>query len=255
MPFARKRFGQHFLVDRGVIAAILDAIAPRRTDHLVEIGPGRGALTSDLAARLDRLEVIEIDRGLAQALRARHAGSNLVVHEADVLAFDFGALPAPLRVVGNLPYNISTPILFRLADLAARIADVHAMLQSEVVERIVAAPGTSEYGRLSVMLQYRFECQRLFDVAPQAFRPPPRVESALLRMTPRPAAALGARDPRQFALVVQTAFSQRRKMLRNTLRALVAPARLVALGIEPTRRAEELAIDEYVAIANELDAG
>jgi 16S rRNA (adenine1518-N6/adenine1519-N6)-dimethyltransferase len=249
---ARKRFGQHFLVSPGVVARIIEAIAPRPADHLVEIGPGLGALTEPLLARLDHLHVVEIDRDLIARLRERFPPERLTIHEGDALEFDFGALGAGLRIVGNLPYNISTPLLFHFARYADRVRDMHFMLQREVVERMVAAPGGAEYGRLSVMLQYRFELERLFLVPPGAFRPAPKVDSAIVRLTPRPAAELDARDEALLARVVTAAFSQRRKMLRNTLRELIAEQGLAALGIAPTRRAEELAVGDYVSIANRL---
>jgi 16S rRNA (adenine1518-N6/adenine1519-N6)-dimethyltransferase len=246
----RKRFGQHFLHDRGVVAKILAAVDPRRGDDMVEIGPGLGALTAPLLERVDRLHVVEIDRNLARHLRGAHPPDRLAVHEGDALEFDFGALPAGLRVVGNLPYNISTPLLFRLAAFAPRLRDLHFMLQKEVVERMVAAPSTSAYGRLSVMLQYRFEMAKLFDVKPGAFRPPPKVDSAFVRLTPLPAAALGARDEAALARVVTAAFTKRRKQLRNALADVIGEAALRTLGIDPQLRPENLSVADYVAIAN-----
>ncbi len=246
----RKRFGQNFLVSQGVIRNILDAIAPKPGDLVVEIGPGLGALTEPLLERLQYLHVIEIDRDLIARLRAAHAPERLVIHEGDALAFDFAGLGRDLRVVGNLPYNISTPLLFHLAAYAERVRDMHFMLQKEVVDRMVAAPGTGDYGRLSVMLQYRFDMERLFAVPPGAFDPPPQVDSAIVRLVPRPAAELQARDEAVFARVVQAAFSQRRKMLRNTLRPYFDEERLAGLGVPPTARAEELPVAAYVALAN-----
>jgi 16S rRNA (adenine1518-N6/adenine1519-N6)-dimethyltransferase len=246
----RKRFGQHFLHDRGVVAKILAAVDPRRGDDMVEIGPGLGALTAPLLERVDRLHVVEIDRNLARHLRGAHPPDRLAVHEGDALEFDFGALPAGLRVVGNLPYNISTPLLFRLAAFAPRLRDLHFMLQKEVVERMVAAPSTSAYGRLSVMLQYRFEMAKLFDVKPGAFRPPPKVDSAVVRMVPRRAAALTARSEAELARVVTRAFTKRRKQLRNALEGVADPALLAAVRIEPSLRPENLSVADYVAIAN-----
>jgi 16S rRNA (adenine1518-N6/adenine1519-N6)-dimethyltransferase len=247
---ARKRFGQNFLVDHGVVARIVDAIDPRPGDEMVEIGPGLGALTEPLLARLAHLHVVELDRDLAARLRERYAPERLIVHEADALQFDFAALPAPLRVVGNLPYNISTPLLFHLAGFAGRFVDLHFMLQREVVARMVASPSTSEYGRLSVMLQYRFRMQCLFIVPAAAFRPAPKVESAVVRLAPlaRPAAA--ARDERLFAETVTRAFSHRRKTLRNALAGFASEADLRAAGIEPGLRAENLSVVEFVAISN-----
>jgi len=252
---ARKRFGQNFLVDRGFVARIVDAIDPKPADEMAEIGPGLGALTEPLLERLARLHVIELDRDLAARLRERYAPERLVVHEADALRFDFAALPAPLRVVGNLPYNISTPLLFHLAGFAERFVDLHFMLQREVVERMVAAPSTSAYGRLSVMLQYRFRMRRLFVVPPGAFRPAPKVESAVVRLEPlaRPAAA--ARDERLFAETVTRAFSHRRKTLRNALEGHADEADLRAAGVNPGLRAENLSVAQFVAISNRLAGG
>lgn len=246
----RKRFGQHFLHDRTVIARIVAAVDPGRDDAMVEIGPGRGALTGPLLERVARLSVVEIDRDLAGQLRASYPADRLEVHETDALEFDFGALPAPLRVVGNLPYNISTPLLFRLAAFAPRLRDLHVMLQKEVVERMVAAPSSSAYGRLSVMLQYRFTIARLFDVGAGAFRPPPQVGSSVVRMVPRPAAALGARSEASLGRIVTAAFGKRRKQLRNALEGIVTEPQLVALGLSPALRPENLSVADYVAIAN-----
>lgn len=251
---ARKRFGQNFLVSPGVVAKIVDAIHPQAGDSVVEIGPGLGALTEPLLARLDRLHVVEIDRDLIARLRERFPPDRLAIHEGDALQFDFTGLGPGLRVVGNLPYNISTPILFRLAASAGTVRDMHFMLQREVVERMVAPPGGPEYGRLSVMLQYRFEMERLFLVPPGAFNPAPKVESAVVRMTPRPQETLAAADEALLGEVVKAAFSQRRKMLRNTLRDRLEAADWVALEIDPKRRAEELAVGDYVRIANRLAA-
>ena len=248
----RKRFGQNFLVSPGVIRNIIEAISPRPDERMVEIGPGLGALTEPLLARLGRLDVVEIDRDLAARLRQEFPADRLTVHEADALAFDFAALGPQLRIVGNLPYNISTPLLFHLAAYADVVTDMHFMLQREVVDRMVADPGGGEYGRLSVMLQYRFDMERLFVVPPGAFNPAPKVDSAIVRLRPRPAAALSARDEVAFARLVAAAFGQRRKMLRNNLRDLVDEAGLVAAGIVPTARAETLAVADYVRLANSL---
>jgi 16S rRNA (adenine1518-N6/adenine1519-N6)-dimethyltransferase len=246
----RKRFGQNFLVSQGVIRNILDAIAPRQDDFVVEIGPGLGALTEPLLERLQCLHVVEIDRDLIARLRATHAPGRLVIHEGDALKFDFGGLGSGLHIVGNLPYNISTPLLFHLAAYAASVRDMHFMLQKEVVDRMVAEPGTPDYGRLSVMLQYRFEMERLFIVPPGAFNPAPQVDSAVVRLLPRPPEQLQARDDAVFARIVQAAFAQRRKMLRNTLRAHFDEEQLARLGIQPTARAEELPVAAYVTLAN-----
>ena len=258
---ARKRFGQNFLVDQSVIDSIVRAIAPRGDDRMVEIGPGLGALTVPLVdARRQHevtrarqpLHVIEIDRDLTARLRQRFTADELIVHEADALAFDFSQLASDthprMRVVGNLPYNISSPLLFHLADFTDAIVDQHFMLQKEVVDRMVAAPGTSDYGRLSVMLQVRYDMEALFDVPPTAFDPAPKVTSALVRMLPR--ADAGIIDFSLFARLVAQAFSQRRKMLRNTLRDYIAE--MEAIGIAPTARAEDVSVDDYVALANRL---
>lgn len=249
---ARKRFGQNFLVSAGIVAKIVEAIRPQPGDLLVEIGPGLGALTEPLLARLDHLHVVEIDRDLIARLRQRFTPDRLTVHEGDALQFDFFALEPGLRVAGNLPYNISTPLLFHLAACADGVRDMHFMLQREVVERMVAAPGGAEYGRLSVMLQYRFEMERLFRVPPGAFNPAPKVESAVVRMVPRPRATMDASDEVLLGEVVKSAFAQRRKMLRNTLREHLNEEDWVALGLDPRRRAEELAVGDYVRIANRL---
>jgi 16S rRNA (adenine1518-N6/adenine1519-N6)-dimethyltransferase len=252
---ARKRFGQHFLVDAGAIDAILAAVAPRREDLIVEIGPGLGALTEPLLQRLAHLHAVEIDRDIVERLRRRYPAGRLSLHAGDALAFDFGALAdgRPLRILGNLPYNISTPLLFHLARFAGQVRDMHFMLQKEVVDRLVAAPGGGDYGRLSVMLQYRFEMDALFDVPPESFDPPPKVRSALIRLTPRSAPDPAARDEARFAALVAAAFAGRRKMLRNTLKAQAGESLLARLGIPPTARAETLPVADYVRLANALE--
>jgi 16S rRNA (adenine1518-N6/adenine1519-N6)-dimethyltransferase len=253
---ARKRFGQNFLVDGNIIRNIVAAIDPKPAQAMVEIGPGLGAMTRPLAARLDRLHVIEIDRDLAARLREGDLADRLVIHEQDALKFDFGALSAEvgsaLRVVGNLPYNISSPLLFHLADHATCVTDLTFMLQKEVVDRIVAAPDTEAFGRLSVMLQYRFECAHVFDVPPGAFRPMPKVMSAIVQLRPRPVEQLTARDPQLMSDIVKAAFGQRRKTLRNTLREWLTPDDWVALGIDASRRGETLGVADYVRIANHV---
>lgn len=253
---ARKRFGQNFLVDGNIIRKIVAAIAPRPGDNLVEIGPGLGALTRPVLAASGHLRVVEIDRDLIERLGAEFAGQALEIHQGDALKFDFGALGGDLRVIGNLPYNISTPILFHLSEYAERIRDMTFMLQKEVVERMVAEPGSADYGRLSVMLQYRFRVDKQFDVAPGAFRPMPKVTSAIVRLTPRPPQELGARDAALLARIVSAAFGQRRKTLHNTLRDFAADAMLAELGIDPGLRGERLSVDDFVRIANRCaDAG
>jgi 16S rRNA (adenine1518-N6/adenine1519-N6)-dimethyltransferase len=250
----RKRFGQNFLIDDGIIAGIVSAIAPQRSDNLVEIGPGLGALTRPLLDRLDRLHVVEIDRDLIARMRGQYPPERLAIHEGDVLEFDFSALGDNLRVVGNLPYNISTPLLFRFAAYADRIRDVHVMLQREVVERMVAAPGDSEFSRLSVMLQYRFDMEKLIDVPADSFDPAPKVESAVVRLMPLSPLPHPARDETMFADVVARAFSQRRKTLRNTLKGMVTAAQLAALGIDAGARAQELPVADFVRIADAVAA-
>jgi 16S rRNA (adenine1518-N6/adenine1519-N6)-dimethyltransferase len=250
----RKRFGQNFLVDDGIIDGIINAIAPQRNDRLVEIGPGLGALTAPLLTRLEHLHVVEIDRDLIARLRENNPANRLTIHEGDVLEFDFTSLGRDLRVAGNLPYNISTPLLFRFAGFAACIRDVHVMLQREVVERMVAAPGASEFSRLSVMLQYRFDMEMLFDVPPESFDPAPRVESAVVRLMPFPTLPHPARDEAVFSSVVARAFSQRRKTLRNTLKGVIADADFARLDINPGARAQELSVADFVRIADAVAA-
>jgi len=244
---ARKRFGQHFLTDGAVIDAIVDVIDPQPGQALVEIGPGLGAMTDPLVARCGALTVIELDRDLAQRLRCR---SDLTVVEADVLTVDFDALASArgqrLRVVGNLPYNISTPILFHLLGAVESVADQHFMLQKEVVERMAAAPGSKDYGRLSVMLQWRYDIESVLEVSPQAFSPPPRVDSAVVRMQP-----LALAPPLDAALLtelVRVAFSQRRKLLRHTLGRWLEERRFDR-EFDLQRRAEEVPVSEYLALA------
>ena len=248
---ARKRFGQHFLTDGAVIDQIVQAIAPLPGDAMVEIGPGLAAMTQPLVERLGHLNVIELDRDLALRLRQH---PQLSVTEADVLNVDFTALAASLqtqqmRVVGNLPYNISTPILFHLLDHVAVVKDQHFMLQKEVVERMVAAPSTANYGRLSVMLQWRYDMEMVLLVRPQAFDPPPRVDSAVVRMTPWPQPA--DVQLKLLSELVQVAFSQRRKLLRHTLGQWLE-ARAFSGVFDVKRRAEEVAVAEYVALAQAL---
>jgi 16S rRNA (adenine1518-N6/adenine1519-N6)-dimethyltransferase len=248
----RKRFGQNFLKNQIVIDDILRAIAPRADDRMMEIGPGLGALTRPLAKALKQLHVIELDRDIVKTLRETYAGGNVVIHEGDALKFDFTTLGTNLRIVGNLPYNISTPLLFHLADQIDCVRDIHAMLQKEVVERMVAVPGSAAYGRLSVALQYHFDMEKVLDVGPDAFYPQPKVDSAVVRMVPRVAHEPAATDKTLFARIITTAFSQRRKTLRNTLRHTLEEADFAALGIDPGARAETLAVGDFVRIANRL---
>lgn len=247
---ARKRFGQHFLHDPRILHAIVDAIDPKRGDTLVEIGPGLGALTAPLLARVEHLHVIEIDRDLIAHLRETYPRDRLTVHEGDALAFDFAVLGSRLRIVGNLPYNISTPLLFHLATFADHVVDMIFMLQKEVVDRMVAAPSTADYGRLSVMLQVRFEMMRVLRVPPGAFNPPPKVESAVVRLAPKRERALDAAGEARLARIVTAAFGQRRKTLRNALRTLMSEDTLRAAGIDPGLRAENLSVADFVRLAN-----
>jgi 16S rRNA (adenine1518-N6/adenine1519-N6)-dimethyltransferase len=240
----RKRFGQHFLHDPGILARIVGAIDPASEDFMVEIGPGEGALTRPLLPRVGKIEVIELDRDLAANLKQE----KIVVHQADALDFDFGQFPHGMRIVGNLPYNISTPLLFHLARFAERVRDMHFMLQLEVVERMVAAHSTPAYGRLSVALQARFRMKKLFNVSSGAFRPPPKVESALVRMEPLAERPTLEKTP--FDDLLRGAFSSRRKQLRNALP--LAMADYASLGIDPSRRPENLSPADYVRIAQYL---
>jgi 16S rRNA (adenine1518-N6/adenine1519-N6)-dimethyltransferase len=248
---ARKRFGQHFLADTSVLDAIVRAIAPRAGEALVEIGPGLGALTDPLVQRCERLTVIELDRDLAARLRKR---AELDVVEADVLTVDFSALAEragrKLRVVGNLPYNISSPILFHLLEAAAQVEDQHFMLQKEVVDRMAAGPGSKTYGRLSVMLQWRYEIEALFDVPPEAFEPPPRVESAVVRMVPLTVPP--AVDRALLGALVTAAFSQRRKLLRHSLGRWLSERGSEPGSFDLQRRAEEVPVADYLALAGRL---
>jgi 16S rRNA (adenine1518-N6/adenine1519-N6)-dimethyltransferase len=253
---ARKRFGQHFLHDPGILRRIVEAIAPQPADRLVEIGPGEGALTLPLLRAAGHLTAIELDRDLIASLAERARGlGDLNIISADVLTVDFSALAgfSPLRVVGNLPYNISTPILFHCLDYVGSIRDMHFMLQKEVVERMAAPPGSKTYGRLSVMLQLRCTVEPLFKVPPGAFRPPPKVDSAIVRLTPLPADALPDADADLIARLVRAAFGQRRKTLSNALRDLATAQQIDAAGIDPRARAEQLAPSAFVALARRLD--
>lgn len=250
---AKKRFGQNFLVDEQIISDIIRAIRPEPDDNMVEIGPGLGALTRPLLKQLNKLHVVEIDRDIISRLKTDYPQDKIVIHEGDALQFDFATLAAPLRVVGNLPYNISSPLLFHFADYAARITDMHFMLQNEVVERMVAGPSTPEYGRLSVMLQYRFCMEKLLDVPPESFRPAPKVDSAIVRMIPMPAEKIAVKNETLFAQVVATAFGQRRKTLRNTLKSYLTESDFAQLGIDAQLRAENLGVAEFARITNHLN--
>jgi 16S rRNA (adenine1518-N6/adenine1519-N6)-dimethyltransferase len=256
MHQARKRFGQHFLHDPGVIGRIVAAIAPQPRDRMVEIGPGLGALTVPLLARLNELHAVEIDRDAIRHLQEITGNDpRLHLHSADVLQFTFAHIyeGERLRLVGNLPYNISTPLLFHLIEQRERILDMHFMLQKEVVDRMAAAPGSEHYGRLTVMLAPWVRVEPLFDIGPGAFRPPPKVVSTVVRLTPH-AQPLQIGDPRHFATVVGAAFSQRRKTLRNSLRPFLDADDIAAAGIDPGLRAEVLAPAEFVALSSRLAA-
>ena len=247
----RKRFGQNFLTDQNVLSEIIRVIAPTADDAMVEIGPGQGAMTALLLAHLSRLHVVELDRDLVAMLQKKFSTDKLIIHSGDALQFDFGALqPAQgkLRVVGNLPYNISSPLLFHLAQYAQQIEDQHFMLQKEVVQRMVAPPGGKDYGRLSVMLQWRYQMEMLFIVPPSAFDPPPRVDSAIVRM--RPIASPLACEQARLEQVVTQAFSQRRKVIRNSLSGLFTEQQLIAAGIDPQARPETVSLEQYVALTH-----
>ena len=257
MHRARKRFGQHFLHDPGVIARIVAAIEPRFDDHMVEVGPGLGALTLPLLDNLAELHAIEIDRDAIRHLQSAAAGRGVLhLHEGDVLQFDLRRLNGerPLRVVGNLPYNISTPLLFRLIEHRKLILDMHFMLQKEVVDRMAAAPGAESYGRLTVMLAPWLKVEPLFDIGPGAFRPPPRVISTVVRLAPHAHPPFLIAHPHRYAAVVAAAFSQRRKTLRNALKSLLAQADIVAAGVDPGLRAEVIPPAAFAALADRLAA-
>ncbi|MFK7730542.1 MAG: 16S rRNA (adenine(1518)-N(6)/adenine(1519)-N(6))-dimethyltransferase RsmA [Pseudomonadales bacterium] len=252
---ARRRFGQNFLCDPNIIQGIVNAIAPGEHDTIVEIGPGQGALTRPLLNAAGHLVVIEIDRDLAAELEIEFkTTSNFELHLTDALKFDLAELQrAPLRVVGNLPYNISTPLLFHLLDARQLISDMTFMLQQEVVDRMVAGPGSKEYGRLSVMMQYHCKVERLMTVPPGAFRPQPKVMSAIVRLQPRPETGkLSVQKETQLAYIVKAAFSSRRKTLRNNLRDVMSADQISQAGIDPGIRAEQLGVSEFIALLDQL---
>ncbi len=253
---ARKRFGQNFLIDHSIIDNIVASVRPKPSQTVVEIGPGKGAITEGLVHSGARLHVVELDRDLHPILNAKFGDNPLfTLHAFDALKFDFSELvenEQPLRVVGNLPYNISTPLIFHLLSFHPRIADMHFMLQREVVRRLVAEPGSKAYGRLSVMAQYFCRVQSLFDVPPGSFDPPPKVQSAIVRLVPHVELPIVAKDYKLFDRVVVAAFSQRRKTLRNTLRDWVSEAQFERLGINPSARAETLTVTQFVTMANLL---
>jgi len=249
----RKRFGQNFLNSPGVIRKIVDAIGPKADDLMVEIGPGLAALTQPLTEYLKHLHVVEIDRDLIAGLKENFPADKLTIHEGDALKFDFGQLGPNLRVVGNLPYNISSPLLFHLTDFADQVKDMHFMLQKEVVDRMAAEPGSGEFGRLSVMLQYRYWIERLFIVPPGAFTPPPKVDSAIVRLIPKPAEHMQVCNVDLLGKVVTAAFTQRRKMLRKNLKDVTGEALLEEAAIPPTARAEDVPVESWVRLVNLLE--
>ncbi len=254
----KKNLGQHFLTDRGIIEHIVHAVDPRPGDNLVEIGPGQGAITFPLLKKHGKLTVIEFDRDLITPLsEAAHGVGELTIVHKDVLQVDFDKLAGEgrIRLVGNLPYNISTPILFHVLEHCLHVRDMHFMLQKEVVDRMAAAPGSKVYGRLSVMLQAVCEVTPLFDVPPQSFNPPPKVDSAVVRLVPRDPAGIGIRDHALFEAVVRDAFAQRRKTLRNALGKLCTAEQLQAVGIKPEIRAEQLPVADFIRLTNHLAAG
>ena len=255
---ARKRFGQHFLIDATVIARIVYAINPQADEHLVEIGPGLGVLTEELLHFVPAMDAVELDRDIIPKLAARCGPKGqLTIHAADALRFDFSRLAEDgrlLRIVGNLPYNISTPLMFHLLDSKAVVRDMHFMLQKEVVDRLAAQPGTKDYGKLSVMMQYYCQVAHLFDVPPEAFDPPPKVDSAVVRLVPYTQPPVQVDDIRLFERLVTQAFSQRRKTLRNTLKKLLPAETMTDLGVDPSRRAETLSLREFASLANAVEA-
>jgi 16S rRNA (adenine1518-N6/adenine1519-N6)-dimethyltransferase len=250
---ARKRFGQHFLSDPGIIDAIVRAVHPTGDDIIVEIGPGQGAITDALASSAGHLHAVELDRDLVARLRRRYEDKpNVTVHEADALQFDFASLGDRIRVVGNLPYNISTPLLFHLLKFRNRIVDMHFMLQREVVERMAASPGSKAYGRLGIMLGCHLHIESLFDVPREAFEPPPEVTSAVVRLDPLPPGTFDIQDEAGLSTLVSTAFMQRRKTLRNSLKKSVDAIDFEAVGIDASLRPEQVSIADYVRLSNHL---
>ena len=250
---ARKRFGQHFLNDPGIIDAIVRAVHPTADDIIVEIGPGQGAITDALARSAGHLHAVELDRDLVARLRRRYEDNpNVTVHEADALQFDFAVLGDRMRVVGNLPYNISTPLLFHLLKFRNRILDMHFMLQKEVVDRMAASPGSKAYGRLGIMLGCHLSIESLFDVPREAFDPPPEVTSAIVRLDPLPPGTFEIQDEAGLSTLVSTAFMQRRKTLRNSLKKSVEAIDFEAVGIDASLRPEQVSIADYVRLSNHL---
>lgn len=255
-PIARKRFGQHFLINQAIIQQIVGAISPQYADHMVEIGPGHGALTHYLLPVVSQLDLIEIDRDLVAQLKKRLATvPNINIHQADVLAFSFKQLtnnPTSLRIVGNLPYNISTPLLFKLFDELAWIKDMHFMVQKEVALRLTATASSKDYGRLSVMAQYYCDNDYLFSVPPNAFQPKPKVNSAVIRMQPKQQPTMKANDVDHFQKLVKEAFTYRRKTLHNALKKFLDSEFLQTLNIDPALRPQDISVEDYVRISNAI---
>ena len=254
----RKRFGQNFLHDQAIIQQIIDVIDPQKGDRIIEIGPGQGALTELLLDELGHIEVIELDRDLVPLLeRNMSPHGQIQIYNEDVLKFDFSKLSTAansLRIVGNLPYNISTPLLFHLMDYLPTIIDMHFMLQKEVVERIVAQPNSKHYGRLSVMMQYYCEVEYLFTVGPEAFSPPPKVNSAIIRMAPHQSAHIKVKDEKSLSTVVRQCFAQRRKTLRNNLKGILTEEEIKSLEIDPGCRAETLTLADFAKLSDQLSS-
>lgn len=253
---ARKRFGQHFLTDPSVLNHIVQSIHPKADEHLVEIGPGLGALTVPVLDYCKTMDVVELDRDvIPQLQKATEKIGALTIHQTDALKFDFTSLiknAQPLRVIGNLPYNISTPLIFHLLEHAEDIQDMHFLLQKEVVERLCSTPGSKLYGRLGIMVQFICEAEYLFDVGPACFDPPPKVDSAVVRLTPRKEAKYPSVDVESLSQLVQQAFSQRRKTIRNTLKKLLSETQLIEAGIDPGQRPETITIEQYCALTRLL---
>ncbi len=248
----KKRFGQHFLNDNSVIEKLIYEINPKASDNIVEIGPGLGALTFPLLKKIDALNVVEIDRDVIARLHQQN-NSKLNIHGVDALKFDFSSLQKndqKLRLVGNLPYNISTPLIFHLLNFKTHISDMHFMLQNEVVNRITAEPNSKTYGRLSVMVQYHCKTEYLFFVGPESFDPPPKVDSAILRLSPWVDQPFTAKDEEGLSKLVAQAFSMRRKTLRNNLKKIISAEQIEAIGVDPSKRAENLQVSDFVKLSN-----